>query len=189
MASRRLTESELLVLGLVAEMPRHGYELEQVLELRVMRQWTSIGFSSIYFVLSQLEKKGLIRNKARGSDKAARSASPRTRKTYTITAKGRTTLVRATQTALTTVPSVSSGLSMGMLHWSVLNRDQALQALEQRRAAVDNEMKRVADIRLEQQPLPDHVDAIFDYTLRLLDTELEWINRTLDYMQSKPWPE
>lgn len=34
--------------------------------------------------------------------------------------------------------------------------------------------------------LPDHVDAIFDYSLRLLDTELEWINTTLDFMQSKP---
>ena len=45
-----LTDSELLLLGLVAEMPRHGYELEQVIEQRGMREWTQIGFSSIYFV-------------------------------------------------------------------------------------------------------------------------------------------
>ena len=40
MTTRDLTDSELLVLGLVAEMPRHGYELEQVIAV--------IGFSSIY---------------------------------------------------------------------------------------------------------------------------------------------
>ena len=55
-----LTDAQLLVLGLVAEMPRHGYELEQVIEQRGMREWTQIGFSSIYFVLGKLEKLGLV---------------------------------------------------------------------------------------------------------------------------------
>ena len=56
----RLTDAELLVLGLVVEMPRHGYELELVIELRGMREWTQIGFSSIYFVLGKLERLGLV---------------------------------------------------------------------------------------------------------------------------------
>ena len=56
---KRLTDAELLLLGLVAEMPRHGYELDQVIQQRGMREWTQIGFSSIYFVLGKLEKLGL----------------------------------------------------------------------------------------------------------------------------------
>lgn len=56
-----LSDAELLALGLVAEMPRHGYELEQVIEERGMREWTQIGFSSIYFVLGKLEKAGLVK--------------------------------------------------------------------------------------------------------------------------------
>ncbi|MAC39111.1 MAG: PadR family transcriptional regulator, partial [Oceanicaulis sp.] len=55
-----LTDAELLLLGLVSEMPRHGYELEQVIETRGMREWTQVGFSSIYFVLGKLEKAGLV---------------------------------------------------------------------------------------------------------------------------------
>ena len=55
-----LTDAELLLLGLVAEMPRHGYELDQVIEERGMREWTQIGFSSIYFVLGKLQKLGLV---------------------------------------------------------------------------------------------------------------------------------
>ena len=54
-----LTDAELLLLGLVSEMPRHGYELEQVIETRGMREWTQVGFSSIYFVLGKLEKAAL----------------------------------------------------------------------------------------------------------------------------------
>ncbi|MEQ9246341.1 MAG: PadR family transcriptional regulator, partial [Nitratireductor sp.] len=55
-----LTDAELLLLGLVAEMPRHGYELEQIIDTRGMREWTQVGFSSIYFVLGKLEKSGLV---------------------------------------------------------------------------------------------------------------------------------
>nr|MBA3799931.1 PadR family transcriptional regulator [Geodermatophilaceae bacterium] len=44
-----LTPSELTVLGLIVERPRHGYDLEQVIEQRGIRQWTDIGFSSIYY--------------------------------------------------------------------------------------------------------------------------------------------
>ena len=56
MVRKDLTDNELLVLGLVAEMPRHGYELEQLIDRRGMREWTQIGFSSIYFVLGKLER-------------------------------------------------------------------------------------------------------------------------------------
>lgn len=55
-----LTQSELTVLGLIIERPRHGYDLEQVIERRGIRQWTDIGFSSIYYLLTKLEKWGLV---------------------------------------------------------------------------------------------------------------------------------
>ena len=55
MKAKDLTDGELLVLGLLAEMPRHGYELEQVIAQRSMREWTRIGFSSISNSLRSLE--------------------------------------------------------------------------------------------------------------------------------------
>ena len=40
-----LTDAELLLLGLVAEMPRHGYEFDQVIEQRGTREWTQMGMA------------------------------------------------------------------------------------------------------------------------------------------------
>jgi hypothetical protein len=37
----------LAILSLAVEKPRHGYEMEQVIEGRGMREWTEVGFSSI----------------------------------------------------------------------------------------------------------------------------------------------
>jgi DNA-binding PadR family transcriptional regulator len=40
-----MTNAELVVLSLIAEQPRHGYEIEIVIEDRGMREWTEVGFS------------------------------------------------------------------------------------------------------------------------------------------------
>ena len=179
MTARDFTDSELLVLGLVAEMPRHGYELEQVIEQRGMRQWTEIGFSSIYFVLGKLEEKGLV--------KAEAPATAKAKKSYRMTGKGTKTLVDQTLAAIKTVRPTYAPLLMGMIHWSVLTRDEALDALQTRKEALAEELTRLESIHLEQQPLPDYVDAMFDFSVGQLRAEAEWVAKTLDYMQTKPW--
>ena len=39
-----MTHAEFAILSLIAEAPRHGYEIEQTIEQRGMRDWTEIGF-------------------------------------------------------------------------------------------------------------------------------------------------
>ena len=51
----KMTNAEFAILSLIVEQPRHGYEIEQVIEERGMRNWTEVGFSSIYYILNKLE--------------------------------------------------------------------------------------------------------------------------------------
>ena len=176
-----LTDAELLLLGLVAEMPRHGYELEQEIERRGMREWTQIGFSSVYFVLGKLEAAGFVRSKKPVGTKA--------RKTFSVTAKGRRALVARTSGALSTYRPTYSSLLLGMIHWPALAKDEALEALEARSAAVAAELKRMGHVRADRQPLPDYVEAIFDFSEGQLRAEADWIRRTLEYMETKTWLE
>jgi DNA-binding PadR family transcriptional regulator len=176
-----LTDAELLVLGLVAEMPRHGYELEQVIEQRGMREWTQIGFSSIYFVLGRLEKRELVT--------ADEPAGAKAKKVFRVTAAGRTTLAEQSLAALRTVRPSYGPVLLGMAHWPVLERLAALGALEERSGAVEAEIERLGDIQVAQQPLPDFVEALFDYALGQLRAEAAWVSQTLDYMKAKPWLE
>lgn len=178
MNEAKLTDSEFLMLGLIAEMPRHGYELEHVIEKRGMREWTQIGFSSIYFVLGKLEAKGLV--------VAAKPANAKAKKSFSITDEGREALIAETLAAFGTLRTSTSPLIMGMLHWSVLSRKKALAALQKRAGLIEREIARIETIRFEQQPLPDHVDALFDYSLNQLKAEAVWIGTTLDYMKTKP---
>ena len=74
-----------------------------------------------------------------------------------------------------------------MIHWSVLTRDQALDALNTRKSALAEELVRIENIHSEQQPLPDYVDSIFEFSIGQLKAEADWIDRTLANMATKPW--
>jgi DNA-binding PadR family transcriptional regulator len=180
-----LTDAELLLLGLVAEMPRHGYQIDQVIEERGMRQWTQIGFSSIYFVLGKLQKLGLVAAKMPRRVKVSIKA----RKVYSVTRAGRRTLVAQTLAALRNVQPAYSSVLLGMINWSALEREQALDALQARDTAIEAELARLGAIQAERQPLPDFVEALFEYSLGQLQAERAWITNTLAYMANKPWLE
>lgn len=173
-----VTDAQLLLLGLVAEMPRHGYELEQVIEQRGMREWTQIGFSSIYFVLGKLEKAGLVAAKKPDGAKA--------RKVFNATGKGYEVLASQSLAALTQLSPNHSSVLLGIAHWPFLEREKAVAALRARGEAIGKELARLENIQFGQQPLPDFVEALFDYSLSQLQAEADWVKRTADYMEIKP---
>lgn len=177
MKTSKLTDAELLVLGLLAEMPRHGYELEQVIEQRGVREWTQIGFSSIYFVLGKLEKYGFVTALIPTESKA--------KKAYSVAPAGREALVVQTLEALGSLRPTYSSALLGMAHWPVLPREAALAALEARGDAVSQEIERLERVRLERQPLPDFVEALFDFSTGQLKAEQAWVAETLDHMKRK----
>lgn len=181
MKAKDLTDAELVVLGLVAEMPRHGYQLEQVIEQRGMREWTRIGFSSIYFVLGKLEKMGLV--------SAQKPVEPKAKKVFSVTGAGRAELVSQSLAALGDLRPSHSSVLLGMAHWPMLERETALAALRARGKAIGAELARLQSIRDDQRPLPDFVEALFDHSLGQLNAEAQWIGRTLDRMDRGPGPE
>ncbi|CAM2064055.1 PadR family transcriptional regulator [Sulfidibacter corallicola] len=178
MKGKKLTDSELLVLGLVSEMPRHGYELEQVIDGRGMREWTQIGFSSIYFVLGKLEKAGFV--------SAEKPAGRKAKKVFSITRSGQDALAAQTAEALGHYRPTFSSVLLGMIHWEVLSREASLAALDARRTAVARELERLERIRFESQPLPDFIEALFDFSEGQLQAEKQWIETTSAYMEAKP---
>jgi DNA-binding PadR family transcriptional regulator len=146
-----------------------------------MREWTQIGFSSVYFVLEKLQRAGLVT--------AKKPAGAKARKTFRLTAAGRRALVAQTILALRSHRPSYPSVLLGMINWPVLEREEALEALRAHGEAVNAELSRLATIQIEQQPLPDFVEALFDFSIGQLKAEAQWTARTLDYMKARPWLE
>ena len=96
-----LTPAELTLLGLLAEKPRHGYELEEVITARGMRDWTEIGFSSIYYLLGKLRDRGVI-----AEIDAPRTGRGKSRRVYAPTGDGQRECANAAEAA---VPELRPG--------------------------------------------------------------------------------
>jgi PadR family transcriptional regulator PadR len=77
--------AELLILSLVEDRPRHGYEIGQLIELR-SRGALRFNVASLYPLLYRLEKRGWIRG--RWVEKAAQ----RRRRYYRLTPAGKKVL-------------------------------------------------------------------------------------------------
>jgi len=113
-----MTNTELAILSLIAEKDRHGYEIESLIEERGMREWTEIGFSSIYYILKKLEKKKWIKGKV------VRQAGPgRSRVVYHISAAGRKALRASTLEALSVPHSASSPMQLGLANLPAVSKE------------------------------------------------------------------
>ena len=166
-----MTNAELAILSLLVEKPRHGYEIEQVIEERGMREWTEIGFSSIYYVLKKLAKEELVASRL----SAAAGQGP-ARKVYEVTAAGRAAWHTATLAVLSTPQRQPSPLQVGLANLFAIPREEAIQALRAYEQAQRAERERLAGRRDGQfrqspglQPLHPYVEEMFDQSLAVLD--------------------
>ncbi|WP_155368191.1 GyrI-like domain-containing protein [Catellatospora vulcania] len=170
-----LTDAELTVLGLLLEQPRHGYELERVIEERGVRTWTALGFSSIYYLLDKLAGRGLIE----AATTPAERPSAKSRATYRVTAAGRDLCAEATRDALAALTPVRSRVLVGMANSPGLPEEDVAAGLSRRLAALRDQLAEVRAARAGQEPLPTAAVAIFDYCEAMLLADSAWTEATL----------
>ncbi len=175
-----MTNAELAILSLIAETPRHGYEIEQTIEARGMREWTEIGFSSIYYLLKKLEKKKLVESQliptqGRGS----------ARRVYQIAAEGHAALSEATLKALSQPKQNYPSILLGIANLPLISQEQSLGALRSYRKELAERLEHVAARAESQRPLPDHVEILFDYSLMTLEAEKNWVEKVIRKMEDE----
>ncbi len=174
-----MTNAELAILSLIAETPRHGYEIEQTIESRGMREWTEIGFSSIYYLLNKLEKAGFV-----GSELIATHGRGSARRVFQITLDGRAALNKATLEALSHPKPSYPSILLGMANLPNVSVVRALGALRNYHAGLIDRTEHVEARNKSQGPLPDHVEMLFDYSLSMLEAEKNWIEKIIKRMEA-----
>jgi DNA-binding PadR family transcriptional regulator len=161
-------------------MPRHGYEIEQIIEARGMREWTEIGFSSIYYILKKLEKKELVE-----SELIPTGGRGKARRNYTATKAGRASLLEATQKALSWPQSRYPAILLGLANLPLVPVAQAKVALEMYSSSLGAKLADISAKFEAQQPLPLHVELLFDHSLHMLAAEKNWIDDAIQKIEKE----
>ena len=174
------TNAEIAILSLIVESPRHGYEIEQVIEQRGMRDWTEVGFSSIYYLLKKLEGAGLI--EARLEKPSGRGPA---RKVYHVTQAGREIWQAESLRALSDPQNCYPLIQLGLANLPGVPKSEAISALRQYRERLTERWEYVCARAEAQRPLPDHVEAMFDFSLTMIEAEREWISKFIKQLEDQ----
>ncbi len=171
----KLSLSEQLILGILAERDRHGYDIEKVITDRGMRKWTDIGFSSIYYVLERLEVKGLV---------ASANTQAKAKKQYSITDSGIATLANETKQLVATRQPSNTHFMAGLATSDLIDVKDFIASLEKRRAELAADSKALEDTQREAQHIQQSARRLFSLSKAHVDAELDWINKELGKVTS-----
>ena len=162
------SDSAVVLLSLLAEQPRHGYDLDRTIEQRGYRQWTSLAFSSVYYLLKRLSERGLLE-----PDEGSQGR----RTVFRVTEAGRRELRQAAGERVLAPAPPSAGVLPALNAYSRLD-DPALAALLAQRA--EALLGRLDELRaLRAQVDEEHALAIFDYEILRQEADLAWTRSLL----------
>jgi DNA-binding PadR family transcriptional regulator len=179
-----MTDAELLVLSLIAQQPRHGYEIEQVLEASGLREWASVGFSSIYYLLQKLEREGLVEAR---TEVLPGKGPPR--KVYHLTLQGLSAWMEATLEALSTPQPRQSRFPLALANLPGIPRRQTLEALRAYQTRLEGRLDTIGRRRSALPPDFDQaLGPALDYEAHMLRAELRWLQDLLEQMEWQKTP-
>ena len=174
-----MTNSELILLSLIAEKPRHGYEIETVIEERGMRNWTEIAFSSIYFLLNKLVKQGL----ASSATAPAAGRGP-ARKVFSITPTGKAALREGVLESVRNPDWGDQAFLFGLSCLPMLGHEGSLEALEARHSALQQKKSELEqNLAVNLTAFPAHVNAMFTFSIAVLQANLDWLTAYITQLQ------
>ncbi|MFD1413589.1 PadR family transcriptional regulator [Oceanobacillus jeddahense] len=175
--------TRLLVLCMLDAKPMSGYDIQQALRMTDAERWGGILIGSIYHALKKLEKDGFIT-----IDKVEQTGH-RQKFTYRITEEGKEHLKELIREALT-ASSVQypSSLYAGISFFEKLPAEEARQALEQQRAALENEYKSVETGWQEKNAalegnIPPMVQLVFDNMFATIRLQQDFVEKALAYLE------
>jgi DNA-binding PadR family transcriptional regulator len=163
--------TRMLVLGLLAGRPMHGYQITQVTAQAALDRWAAVLPGSVYHALTKLESEGLVRAEAE------ERTGDRVRTVYAITDVGREGLLALLRDALSHPPhDLRSDLALASVWLPLLDRHEVVELLGQARVAIETaQQQRDVGRRAKSGLSPvagllfDNADAIAQADLRLLD--------------------
>ena len=181
MVMEKLSDIEAAILGLLYEEPQYGYQLEKTIEGWGMRNWTQIGFSSIYYVLKKLEKKELVTSKLEAVE-----GKP-SRKVFTITVNGKDTMKEKVRYLLSWNTKLINPFDLGLAYLNYLEPSEVIGCLENYRESARGRIKFLQSSVETQEKMksPYHVTALFSRPLVQLKAEMEWVEEFIEKIKDE----
>jgi DNA-binding PadR family transcriptional regulator len=183
-ASRRKVSNPLAlaVMALLYERPMHPYEMVTLMRERGKHESVRLRYSSLYSVVSAMEREGLILPK-----ETVREGKRPERTIYEITDSGREEFLTWLRELLREPVKEYTQFAAGLSFLPGLPPEEAMALLEERVGRLEvetGEMRSRLDYAREQYNLPRLFVVESEHELMLREAELEWVRGIIKDMET-----
>ena len=160
---------ELAILGLLKELPLHGYELKKRLNDSLGQFW-GVSYGSLYPALRRLQKQGAVEMIFPKEEVGRR------KNVYRITSKGEEIfaelLERAGQDA-----SADDAFSVRLAFFKYLKPETRIRLLERRRAFLDGRSSTLKDsLRRAKETIDNYTLSLMNHQLAATEDDIRWLD-------------
>lgn len=173
-------EQELIILGLLKEKARHGYEIKKQIS-DFLTYFTDLGYESIYYSLDYLEKQGLVKKIVTSSKKRP------DRYVYSLTDKGRERFGALLQKSFIHIQRPYFGIDISLFFLPYLKQGSARGKLRARLKILKKIEANLLKVYSEfKDKKPAHLLAILEHNLELMKTEIRFVSKLIADLPIKP---
>ncbi len=163
-------EQELILLGLLRESPKHGYEIKKKIK-EIISVFAGVNLKSIYYPLRILEKKGLVK---KSSSRAGRWPL---RFVYKLTSKGKSHFQELLNKSLLNFKRPQFSLDLSLYFLNYIKPKIAKRRLRARLLilkGLSRNLKEVIDsLKKKRAPSLMH---ILEHNRQMVDTEYRFLS-------------
>lgn len=186
MAKRRRVNNllALAVLSVVVERPMHPYEMASLLRARGKEQDMRIKWGSLYTVVQNLERHGLLEQVEN-----TRQGSRPERTIYRLTDAGRAEMEDWVRELIATPEPETNRFEAGLSVLGVVPPDDVIVLLQQRLAILDrNLVEQRAALAEHSKEIPRLFLVEVEYDLAVRQAEADWVRGLVEEMTSGTLP-
>lgn len=165
-----MIEQELILLGLLKESPKHGYEIKKKIR-EILSFFAGVDLKSIYYPLRILEKKGLI------DKNVTRQGRRPTRFVYYLTPKGERRFQELLNKSLLSFKRPQFSLDLSLYFLNYIRPDMAKRRLRARLLILNKLSRQLKESThsLKAKGLTS-LSRILEHNLKMVEAESEFLN-------------
>jgi len=168
-----MIQHELILLGLLKESPKHGYEIKKRIN-KIFALFAGIDLKSIYYPLRVLEKKGLILKRA------VQSGRHPPRRVYTLTPKGQKRFDELLAKSFLNFKRPQFSLDLSLYFLDYIEADIARRRLRGRMRLLHQLSRGLKQtVYSLKNKKPQSLVYILEHDLQMVDTELKFLSNLI----------
>ena len=168
---------ELVILGLLKEGPKHGYQIKKLLH-KITESFATVESGSIYYPLKIMERQGLVQKETKRQQRRPEKFI------YRITAKGEAKFEKLIEKSLLALERPFLNVDIALYFLPFLNKKLVLRRLRVRQKGLERVKSWLLGTRSQKKNLKPHHLAILSHNIELVKAEIQFNSYLIDNFDS-----